>query len=294
MKNLIFALLIGSQIGWVGAETTDPDEYEPVVGGTDRAPITVNDRGMFEVQVGEQKLIFTNLKSAQETALYAAGINSAHERSKVLDQIKDDLGLGDLERMAVGRSHPSYNQVKIYRGAKTDQLFALLENEDFLNFRYRIAWIIAVVADEAAARKLADYISSPLPIKDGGSGGVDIRTREYGLLGLSLATRDQSMPWVKDFFFAYADMDQWMKSLAESNIDRRDAKSLAMTTIGTISRMAHGEPLAMLEEIRKRRLSKSPVRSLGLDSASEKPDGEVTLEYIDVMIEQAQRRQSKL
>jgi hypothetical protein len=152
--------------------------------------------------------------------------------------------------------------VKGYRGANTDQLFALLENPHFSAYRDNILWTIGAVANESAARRLADYLSSTTPLNNGSSQGEYIRLREYGLLGLTLALKDQPMPWLNDYLIAHADPEQWMKNLESVGIDRDTATMLARRSIVVISRMGYGEPLAMQQEIRARRLAKLPISRL--------------------------------
>lgn len=266
MKKLMLAMLISGQIGSAHA-------HSDVV-----------------VEVGKETYIFSDgdkdSQMVKDFARIAEIDNEAEKMAQKREQLKDELGLGELERLAVSsKREPGYDEIKMYRGASTDQLFSLLENEHFAGYWLVIARTIGMVADEAAAKKLADFATSPFSnVK--AIPEYHIAAREGAVWGLTFATRDQPMPWVREFLIKHADADQWIRDFGSVELDRRAAGKMADNTLRAISRMGNEESLSMLKEVRDRHLAKAPVQAFSAESTEQK--GADELDYINIMIDQTQ------
>lgn len=292
MKKLALVVAIMAQAGWVSADSStaeDSEPYEEIIIGAHSAPILVED-GAFWVETENSRVGYTDFNRAKSAAMGAGKSPELIERLEERGRFIDELGLGNLERLALGI--PRYVDVKMFRGANTDLLFSMLGHAELAaDWRY-IAWTIGAVADEAAAKKLADYLSSPpstsLATHSPSQSYLDVR--RSGFLGLTIAIRDQPMPWVNEYLMTHADPDQWVKIFKAENIqiEKRLAKNLAASAAIAISHIVDGDPLAMLQEVRERQLSKLPVQPLAAGKKSE----EVTsaLEYVDAAIRQAKRQ----
>ena len=284
---LMVAIL--AQAGWVSAESGTAGSGDPtddIILKPESVPITV-EGGIFYVQTGNFRVGYTDLEAAQAATLSAATANRAAERRKEFNKLKDDMGLGDLEHLALRM--PRYSNVKTYRGANTDRLFSLLNDAEFSNYRHRIAWTIGAIADEPAAKKLADYLSSPASLETATDRALYTQIREHGLLGLALNLSDRPAPWLREYLIEHSDPDQWKRNFDDTEIDRGTAEHLAGVTASVISRMIGGDPLVMLQEVRERRLAKLPLQPLAADEAN----GLVNsgLEYVDAAIRQAKRHE---
>lgn len=212
--------------------------------------------------------------------------NKGLELREKREQIKDQLGLGELERMTVSGSEPSYETLKMYRGANTDQLFSLLQNEHFTGYWRVIARSIGIVADEESAKRLASFAASAFPLDNEATRQYHIAAREGAIWGLLLADRDQPMPWVKEFVIAHADPDQWVKDFGNKELDHETAQRLAKNTLSKISYMGSAESLAILKEIRSHHSSQASVQPFSEDASDAKKGEE--LDYIDALVEQTQ------
>lgn len=263
MKKLILAALVSGQIGLAHAEIV--------------------------IQAGNQKFTFADSEKdsqlVKQVTKHAEIENSGLELQKSREQIKDEMGLGELERMAVSGSEPRYDVVLKYRGANTDQLFALLKNENFTGYWLLIAKTIGIVADEEAAKKLAEFATTAFP-QDSEVLHYHITAREGAMWGLTFAVRDQPMPWVRDFLIAHADAGQWVEDFGAGELDLKVAEVLAKNTRRMISRMGSDESLAMLVEVRERHALKAPVQPANATSAA--PEADPNLDHIDMLIKQTQ------
>lgn len=294
MKKLIFAMLTCGLAGLAFAEDKIGDRTIAV----DKAPMETRDNGDIAIQAGETTYVFQegDKESANEFAVTAAALNKGLELRRKREQLKDDLGLGELERLTVSTSGPRYEDIKMYRGANTDQLFSLLENHSFKMSWRLIARTIGIVADEEAAKRLASYASSPFPLDDSATRQYHIAAREGAAWGLMLATQNQPMPWVREYLLAHSDIDQWVQNFGDTEIDRDLAHRMAKNTINAIARMRDSNSVAMLEEVRERHLLKSPVQSLSKESDSiAEPDRELdfiegTIDVTQQVIKQKEKR----
>lgn len=141
------------------------------------------------LDAGDSVFIFDD--SDKDSAMVKDYVNIAeiekrgHERRQELNQLKDQLGLSELERMAVSsRRPPDYGVIKKqYRGADTDALFSLLKNENFSSFWHEIAKVIGAVGSEEGARKLASFLKSPLQFTEK-TRRTYLSARKGGALGL--------------------------------------------------------------------------------------------------------------
>lgn len=253
MKRLILVVLILAPLNWVKAESTDitaePAEDRVLV-LPPPAPIIV-ENGSFIVEDGQERWGYDNLSRAQAHAQdvgWKEAPPSPHQKAR--SELIKNLGLGELERSALGWSR--YKDIKVYRGANTDLLFTMLKYKEFATSWNYIAWTIGAVADEAAAKKLADYLSTPEQLDTRGEKSIYIQTRTGGFLGLTLAAREQPMPWINDYLMTHADPDEWIKIFKAKNLDIDDylARKLAGRAAIAIARMKHGDPLGMLQEVR--------------------------------------------
>lgn len=264
MKSLLVALLVSGQIGLV---------YADVV-----------------IEAGEDTFVFSDSDKDSEMVKDFTKIAEIHKGAQLTgqkrEQLKDELGLGELERMTVSSSkRPGYDEIKMFRGANTDQLFSLLENEHFAGYWLVIARTIGMVADEPAAKRLADFAASPFS-DDEAMRVHHIAAREGAVWGLTFATRDQPMPWVREFLISHADAEQWIEDFGDVELDRRTAGKLADNTLRAISRVGSDESLAMLKEVREKHVSEETVRPQSVKSAKQGSESE--LDYINIMIDQTQ------
>lgn len=263
MKRLVLAAFLSGQIGLVHAEIV--------------------------IQAGEKTFTFADSEKDSQMVKgfkkYAEAKNAGLEQQKKLDQLKNEMGLGELERLAVSSPEPKHDDVVKFRGANTDQLFALLANENFEQHWIIIARTIGIVADEEAAKKLAAFATTSFP-KDSEALEWHIEAREGAMWGLTLATRDQPMPWVREFLISHAKASQWVQDFGGDELDLEVAEVLAKNTRRMISRMGNGESLEMLKEIREGHVSKSRVQPASTESAVSERDQ--NLDHIDLLIKQTQ------
>lgn len=131
------------------------------------------------------------------------------------EQIKDEMGLDELERMVVSGTEPDHEDVLEYRGAR---LFALLKDEKFAHYWLIIARSIGMVASEEAAKKLAAVAITASPTNSA-AWKWHVKARAGAMWGLTPATRDQPRPWIREFLILHADADQWIKKSGEHEID---------------------------------------------------------------------------
>ncbi|MBC6907506.1 hypothetical protein DWB84_18890 [Saccharophagus sp. K07] len=282
MKRLILFVLILAPINWVKAETAEHEETDIVL--PPPAPIMV-ENGSFIVEDGQERWGYDNLSRAQAHARAVGMSNlppSPHQKAR--SELLKNLGLGELERSALSWSR--YEDIKVYRGANTDLLFTMLKHKELATSWNYIAWTIGAVADEAAAKKLADYLSTPEQLDTRGEKSIYIQTRTGGFLGLTLAAKEGPMPWINNYLMTHADPDEWIKIFKAKGleIDNDSAKALAARAVNAITQLGQGDPLVMLQEVRERRLAKQPIQPLAAGKHKES-----FVEYIDGRIEYLKR-----
>ena len=232
MKKLSVYILMVLSLGSVGAfQSSADDEVE-----TEKPNIMI-DGGNIEW--------IDRVRAAEQRSLIA------DEKAKQRSQKADQLGLGTLERMAISPNRINYEDIKMFRGADTRQLFSLLNDRDFVVYWDNIALVIGMVADEQSAKKLADFAATPFPQGDN-ERGRQIAAREGAIWGLMYAINNRPMPWVNEFVIAHGTEEQWIRNFGEENLSPGTAKKLAFNTWDVLARTGSEESLAMLNEIQAR------------------------------------------
>lgn len=210
---------------------------------------------------GDPELV-EGIKASQARA--AAADKKAEARAQKADQ----LGLGELERMAISPSRVDPEKVRMFRGADTSQLFMLLNDRDFAGYWKDIALTIGMVADEDSAKKLAEFASTGFDANDSKL-GRQIEAREGAIWGLVHAMSTKPMPWAREFVIEHGSKAKWVENFGKENIKPGVARKLAFNTWDVLARVGTDESLAMLREIQERELGASEVSAQSKDESSD-------------------------
>lgn len=196
----------------------------------------------------------------------------------------DNLGLGELEKIAVSHSPIDEDKILQYRGANTNLLFSLLENPIFQSSWHNIGVIIGFVGNEDNASKLAQFISSPMKIEPQGIKEYHYDARVGAMIGLYHVSTHIELPWIKEFMVSHSFVDRWVRELALDQTEHKTAIILTQKTASAIAKIGNTESIDMLIEIRNRYLSSETFESnaIGTEQA-------FTKESLDTLILTSQK-----